>query len=104
MLFRLRTSLRNKTLFIVLAALVGLVGGLYVLSRAVLLSGFSSLEADFAKENLGRTSSALSNEIDTLQHTTGQFADQDQTYAYLRGTNPEGVRAEFPARTFEQLR
>jgi PAS domain S-box-containing protein len=104
MRFRLRTSLRNKTLIIVLAALVGLVGGLFVLSRALLLSGFSSLEADFAKENLGRASSALSNEIDTLQHTTGQFADQDQTYAYLRGPNPAGVRAEFPARIFEQLR
>ncbi|MGA8013097.1 MAG: CHASE4 domain-containing protein [Candidatus Acidiferrales bacterium] len=104
MRFRLRTSLRNKTLFIVLAALVGLVGGLFVLSRAVLLSGFSRLEADFAKENLGRASSALSNEIDTLQHTTDQFADQDQTYAYLRGPNPEGVRAEFPSRIFEQLR
>jgi len=97
-----RTSLRHKTLLIVLAALIGLVGGLYVLSRAVLLSGFSRLEAAFAAENLGRASSALSNEIDTLQQTTDQFADSDQTYAYLRGSNPEGVRAEFPARTFEQ--
>jgi PAS domain S-box-containing protein len=104
MRFRLRTSLRNKTLVIVLTALVGLVGGLFVVSRAVLLSGFSRLEADFATENLGRASSALLNEIDTLQHTTDQFADQDQTYAYLGGAHPEGVRSEFPARIFEQLR
>jgi PAS domain S-box-containing protein len=104
MRFRLWTSLRNKTLFIVLAALVGLVGGLFVLSRAVLLGGFSRLEADFANENLGRASSALSNEIDTLQHTADQFADQDQTYAYMRGSNPGDVRAEFPSRIFEQLR
>ncbi|HEY4710280.1 MAG TPA: CHASE4 domain-containing protein [Candidatus Acidoferrales bacterium] len=104
MRFRLRTSLRNKTLVIVLTALVGLVGGLFVVSRAVLLSGFSRLEADFATENLGRASSALLNEIDTLQHTTDQFADQDQTYAYLGGPHPEGVRSEFPARIFEQLR
>jgi PAS domain S-box-containing protein len=104
MRFRLRTSLRNKTLVIVLTALVGLVGGLFVVSRAVLLSGFSRLEADFATENLGRASSALLNEIDTLQHTTDQFADQDQTYAYLGGPSPEKVRSEFPARIFEQLR
>jgi PAS domain S-box-containing protein len=104
MRFRLRTSLRNKTLVIVLTALVALVGGLFVVSRAVLLSGFSRLEADFATENLGRASSALLNEIDTLQHTTDQFADQDQTYAYLGGPNPENVRSEFPARIFEQLR
>lgn len=75
-----------------------------MLSRAVLLRGFSRLEADFATENLGRASSALLNEIDTLRHTTDQFADQDQTYAYLRGPNPEGVQSEFPARIFEQLR
>src|SRR6202167_1273055 len=104
MRFRLRTSLSNKTLVIVLTALVGLVGGLFVVSRAVLLSGFSRLEADFATENLGRASSALLNEIDTLQHTTDQFADQDQTYAYLGGPSPEKVRSEFPARIFEQLR
>ena len=102
--FRLRTSLRNKTLIIVLAALIGLVGGLYVLSRAVLLGGFSELEADFAAENLGRATSALSNEADTLEHTADQFADLDQTYAFLRGPHPEAVRGEFPARMFEQLR
>jgi PAS domain S-box-containing protein len=102
--FRLRTSLRNKTLVIVLTALIGLVGGLFFVSRAVLLSGFSRLETDFATENLGRVSSALLNEIDTLQHTTDQFADQDQTYAYLGGAHPENVRSEFPARIFEQLR
>jgi PAS domain S-box-containing protein len=104
MRFRLQRSLRNKTLVIVLTALLGLVGGLFVVSRAVMLRGFSRLEADFATENLGRASSALLNEIDTLQHTTDQFADQDQTYAYLRGPNPQNVRSEFPARIFEQLR
>ncbi len=102
--FRLRTSLRNKTLSIVLATVIGLGGGLFVFSRAVLLNGFSQLESDFAAENLGRASSALSNEVDTLQHTADQFADQDQTYTYMRGPNPAGVRAEFPAKAFEQSR
>jgi sensor domain CHASE-containing protein len=104
MRLRLRTSLRHKTLIIVMVALIALVGGLFVVSRAVLLGGFSRLEEAFATENLGRASSALSNEIDTLQHTADQFADSDQTYEYLTGVNPDSVRAEFPARTFEQLR
>jgi PAS domain S-box-containing protein len=104
MRFHWRTSLRSKTLLIVMAALIALVGGLYLLSRVVLLRGFSRLESDFAKENLGRASSALLNEIDTLQHATDQFADQDHTYAYLRGADPADVRAEFPSRIFEQLR
>jgi signal transduction histidine kinase/sensor domain CHASE-containing protein/ActR/RegA family two-component response regulator len=104
MRFQLRKSLRNKTFFIVMVTLVGLVGGLYVISRAVLLSASSRLESDFAKENLGRASMALSNELDTLHHTADQFADRDHTYAYLRGPNPEGVKVRFPARIFEQFR
>ena len=104
MRFHVRTSLRNKTLLIVLAALVGLVGGLYWLSRAVLLNGFAKVESKFASENLERASNALSNEIDTLQHTAAQYADRDQTYAYLRGGSPAKVATEFPSRTIEQLR
>ena len=100
----MRASLRSKTLVIVLAAVIGLVGGLYVLSRAVLMRGFSRLEDDFAKQNLARASSAISNEIETIQHNAEQYADLDQTYAYMRGGKPESVRTEFPSRTFEQLR
>lgn len=100
----MRASLRNKTLVIVLAAVIGLVGGLYALSRLVLMRGFSRIEDDFAEQNLARAGSALSNEIETIQHAAEQYADLDQTYAYMRGSKPESVRAEFPRRTFEQLR
>jgi len=104
MRFRVRTSLRRKTLVIVLAAMIGLVGGLYALSRLVLMSGFSRVEDDFAAQNLERASSALSNEIVTLQHNTDQYADSDQTYAYMRRSNPASIKNVFPARTFQQLR
>ena len=100
----MRASLRTKTLAIVLAAVIGLVGGLYVLSRAVLMKGFTHLEDDFAQQNLARAASAISNEIETLQHNAEQLADLDQTYSYMRGGHPEDVRAEFPSRIFEQLR
>jgi signal transduction histidine kinase/ActR/RegA family two-component response regulator len=100
----LRTSLRAKTLVIVLAAMLGLVGGLFSLSRMVLMRGFSHLEDNFAEQNLERAASALSNEIETLQHTAEQYADLDQTYSYMRSSTPERVRSEFPSRTFAQLR
>jgi PAS domain S-box-containing protein len=99
-----RKSLRNKTLVIVLVALVGLVGGLYTVSRIVLTNGFARVEDDFAKQNLERASSALSNEIETLQHNAEQFADLDQTYSYMTSSDPEEVRVEFPNRAFEQMR
>jgi signal transduction histidine kinase/ActR/RegA family two-component response regulator len=104
MRFQLRSSLRGKTLLIVLATVAGLVGGIEVLSRVVLLRGFSKLETDFARQNLQQAFSGISNEIETLDHTTAQFADQDQTYAYVRARNPERIAAEFPDPLLEQLR
>jgi PAS domain S-box-containing protein len=98
------TSLRGKTVLIVLVALVCLVGGLFSLSRLVILRGFSNVEEDFARQNLDRASSALSNEFETLEHATDQYADRDFTYAALRGGHPEKIATEFTGPAFEQLR
>ncbi len=99
-----QSSLRGKTLVIVLLTMVGLVGGLFAVSWFVLMKGFTNIERDFATENVGRASSALSNELDTLGRTTSEYASWDQSYAYLRGTNPSYVRTEFPTSTFMQLK
>jgi PAS domain S-box-containing protein len=99
-----RTSLRGKTLFIVLAALVALVAGLYTLSRAVLLRGFANLEGNFARQNLDQASSGLANEIETLRRSIRQYADQDETYSAVRDRNQRHLAAEFSAATFDQLR
>ena len=63
---RLSASLRGKTLFSIFVVIVALMGGLYALGRVVLLRGFSNVEEDFARQNLERASSALLNELSTL--------------------------------------
>ncbi len=102
--FRLRTSLRAKTLAIVLPALIVLVVGLYAVSRMVLLKGFSHVEDDFAAENLSRASSALSNEIDNLQHSTAQLAAQNSTSEWISQRDSKRFASEFTPDTFERLR
>jgi signal transduction histidine kinase/sensor domain CHASE-containing protein/CheY-like chemotaxis protein len=104
MRLQLRTSLRGKTLLIILVTLAGLVVGLGALSRVVLLRGFSSLEDDFARQNLQQAFSGISNELDSLDHTTAQYASRDQTYEDVRERNPERLAAGFPDSTLEQLR
>ncbi len=101
---RFQSSLRGKTLVIVLLTMIGLVGGLFAVSWFVLMKGFTNIERDFATENVGRASSALSNELDTLGRTTSEYAAWDQSYAFLRGKNPSYVRTEFPTSTFMQLK
>jgi PAS domain S-box-containing protein len=88
----------------VLTALVCLVVGLFSLTRSVILRGFSKVEDDFARQNLDRASSALSNELENLEHATDQYADRDFTYNALRGNHPERVATEFTGPAFEQLR
>jgi len=101
---RVPSSLRRKTLLIISLAMVGLVGGLYALSRVVLLRGFSKVEEDFARQNLERASSALANELETLDRTTSEYASWDQTYTYLHKKNQGYVKSEFPAATFMQVK
>lgn len=104
MSFQLRKSLRGKTLLIVLVALTGLVAGLYALSRAALLRGFSSLESDFARQNLEQASSGLANELDTLRRTTDQFADLDQTRKGASSRESGKLAAEFSNSALAHLR
>jgi sensor domain CHASE-containing protein len=100
----LPSSLRQKTLLIIVLTMFGAVGSLFWLSRIILLHGYAHLEEDFAKENLERASSALTNELNTLDRTTSEYAAWDQSYAFLHGTNPSYVKSEFPASTFQQLK
>jgi PAS domain S-box-containing protein len=104
MSLQLHTSLRGKTLIIVFATLVGLVAGLYMLSRVALLREFSTLEEDFARQNLQQAYSGLTNQLSTLQQTNDQFADMGQTYANLQDENVDGLSAEFSGPVFEQAR
>src|SRR5579862_7051769 len=102
--FRLQPSLRAKTLAIIVPALVVLVVGLYIVSRMVLANGFSHVESDFAADNLSRASNALSNEIDTLQHSAAQVASQDQISEWIREKDAKRIAAQFAPGAFEQLR
>jgi len=101
---RFSSSLRGKTLLILGMTIVGLVAGLCAVSRAVLLRGFAHLEEELTQENLDRASSALSNELATLDRTTSEYAAWDQSYAYVHGKSSTYIKTEFPAPTFGQLK
>jgi PAS domain S-box-containing protein len=100
----LSASLRGKTLFILLAVVLGLVGGLYALARVVLLRGFENIEEDFARQNLDRASSALSNELATLDRTTTDYSSWDHTYKFMRGEDPKYVKSDLLPMSLGQLR
>src|SRR5271169_3936236 len=98
------SSLRRKTLLIIGITMLGLVGGLFALSRIVLMRGFARLEEDFAGRDISRASSALSNELNTLDQTTSEYATWDLTYEFAKGLRPSYVKTEVPAPTFQELK
>ena len=101
---RVPSSLRRKTLLIIGITMLGLVGGLFALSRIVLMRGFARLEEDFARRDVARASSALSNELNTLDQTTSEYATWDLTDEFAKGLRPGYVKTEFPAPTFQELK
>jgi PAS domain S-box-containing protein len=101
---RVPSSLRRKTLLIIGITMLGLVGGLFALSRIVLMRGFARLEEDFARRDIARASSALSNELNTLDQTTSEYATWDLTDEFAKGLRPGYVKTEFPAPTFQELK
>ena len=101
---RVPSSLRRKTLLIIGITMLGLVGGLFMLSRIVLMRGFAILEEDFAGRDIARASSALTNELSTLDQTTSEYGCWDFTSEFARGLRPSYIRTEFPAPTFQELK
>lgn len=100
---RVPSSLRGKTLVIVFAIVAALVGGVYLLTRQLLIRGYSHVEDDFARENIGRAESALVNQLSVLDRNTHEYASWDQTCAFLSGQSPNYPKSEFPLSTFKQL-
>ncbi len=97
-------SLRGKTLLIIVITVFALVGGLYALGRIVLLRGYSNLEADFARDDMERVSSALSNDLAILDRTNADYSSWDATYAFLSGNRPAYAQSDFPASALPELK
>jgi sensor domain CHASE-containing protein len=80
-------SIRTKTLLIVAATLVGLIGGVYVLSRAIIVDGFTEIENDAVEENVRRAEDALAQDIAAINTTAGDWAYWDDTYQFAMDGN-----------------
>jgi len=92
------------TLLIIAVTMIGLVSGLFLISRVLLIRGFTKIEEDFARENMGRASSALTNELSRLDQTTSEYASWYLSSAYVSGRDPSYVPPEFLTTTFQQLK
>lgn len=85
-------TLRNKTLLLIGATLISLVGVIYGTSSTILLHGFAEVEAENTRQNVERVQDALSEEITKLDLTTRDWAQWDDTYAFIKDANKTYAR------------
>src|SRR5271155_1406720 len=97
-------KLRNRTLLVIGCTLTALIGVLYAVARFSIQRGFSALEENDARRNLERATSALGDDLSTLERTAGDYAQWDQTYEFVQGGKPAYPTTEFPDETFPRLR
>ncbi|MEK7816701.1 MAG: CHASE4 domain-containing protein [Actinomycetota bacterium] len=86
-------TLRKKTLLITTVTIACLMVGLYFLSSAILLQGFSDVEAESVRESIDHVEYTLQNEMTTLGNITRDWAGWDDTYAFIEDHNEEYVES-----------
>jgi sensor domain CHASE-containing protein len=97
-------TLRKKTLIIIGATLAALILILYAASRIILLDSFAKLEEQHTRQNVERVQSALSDDLAKLNSTAGDWAQWDDTYAFIEGAYDDYVQDNLMNSTFAGLR
>ncbi len=88
-------TLRTKTLLFIGITLIGLIALLYITGSQIWLDSFARLEEQITYQNVKRAVNAISDDLTTLEATTGDYAEWDDTYAFVEDHNPAYVEANF---------
>jgi len=96
-------KLRTKTLLVVGLILLGLVAVLYaVLSRA-LIDSFAEMEGQRTREHVERVREAFQDELAKLNYTLRDWAEWDDTYAFVENGNREYARSNLTDTSLARL-
>ena len=97
-------TLRQKTLLIIAATLVGLIALLYVAFDATLIARFRALEEQNARVNVIRLLSTISSRLRDLEFQVRDAAQSDDLYRYMRDRKPAYLDNLLASSTFENNR
>ncbi|OCQ99703.1 multi-sensor hybrid histidine kinase [Oscillatoriales cyanobacterium USR001] len=97
-------NLRKKTLLIIGAALVSLIVVLAGTASTILSHNFHNLEAQYVRQDVARALDALDDDLFHLQTSAQDYAEWDDTYAYIKSPNDEYIKSNLIDSTFTYLR
>jgi len=88
-------TLRTKTLLVIGVTLLGLIALLYITGSTIWLDSFASLEEQITSQNVRRAVNAIFDDLKTLDALAGDYAEWDDTYAFVEDHNPAYEEANF---------
>lgn len=96
-------SLRIKTLLIVVLISVALIYFLYLVTSSIILNSYSNLEKKDSYDIINRAIEAYSADIEYLHSKSGDWANWDDMYDYVKKPNQKFVFTNITKDTFKQL-
>jgi signal transduction histidine kinase len=96
--------MRTKMLAIMTLAIIAATVALYIGSQFIVLGSFERLEEQNVQKNVQRTLSALSNEFTDLSSKAGDYAEWDETYAFVQDANEKYIFDNLDPPTWANLR
>ena len=96
-------TLRRKSLFIIVLALVSLVTALSGIYHAILSQVIAAVENESAQREAQQARAVLDDQLATLQAIAADWAEWDDTYAFIEVRDPAYVESNLVDSTFQEL-
>ncbi|NWF76000.1 MAG: diguanylate cyclase [Nitrospirae bacterium] len=96
-------TLRKKTLIIILISLICAISIFYISARIFLLGSFKKLEDKDTKKHIQIALRSIAHSLEVIDSKTGDWANWDDTYAFIQNRNPEYIKTNPSDKTFSEL-
>jgi two-component system, NtrC family, sensor kinase len=93
----------RKAPIVLIVTLILVLATLYSVSSNILLNSFVTIERQTIQQYVSRVLGVLSNELDNLSTTTGDYARWDDTYGFMNGRNEDYIDLNLSSATFTSL-
>jgi diguanylate cyclase (GGDEF)-like protein/PAS domain S-box-containing protein len=94
------STLRQKTLIIVSITVTSLISVLHLTTSGLLIQSYARLEEQNTQENVERVLAAFSNNISVLDATNSDWANWDDTYAFVHHSNQNFIDQNLATENF----
>ena len=98
------TSLRTKTILVLLCVLIFLVSGIVLILHSVMIDRILTLEQKNITEHLTRAQNTISEKTDNLAVTAYDWATWDETYKFIQDKNSKYIEDNLMPDTFVNLK